>query len=50
MNLDALHRANGRGVLTITGGGTGALGRLLAVPGASRTVLDARIPYRLGAL
>ena len=50
MNLDALHRANGRGVLTITGGGTGALGRLLAVPGASRTVLDARIPYSLGAL
>lgn len=50
MNLDAIHRANGRGVLTITGGGAGALGRLLSVPGASRTVLDARIPYSLGAL
>ncbi|MED5442795.1 MAG: hypothetical protein VYC93_01885 [Pseudomonadota bacterium] len=50
MNLEALHRASGRGVLSITGGGTGALGRLLAVPGASGTVLDAQIPYSLGAL
>lgn len=50
MNLETLHRAKGRGVLFITGGGSGALGQLLTVPGASRTVLDAQIPYSPGAL
>lgn len=32
-------------VIVITGGGTGALADLSAVPGASRTLLEARIPY-----
>ena len=35
---------------TVTGGGTLLLADLLTVPGASATVLDARIPYANAAL
>ncbi len=37
-------------VLSATGGGSGAIAALLAVPGASRTVVEAVIPYSAGAL
>lgn len=37
-------------VLAVTGGGSSAIAELLAVPGASRTVLDARVPYSAEAL
>lgn len=36
-------------VLAVTGGGTQAVADLLAVPGASRTVLEAVIPYSQAA-
>jgi len=37
-------------VLVITGGGTQALADLLAVPGASRTLLEALVPYSAKSL
>ncbi len=37
-------------MLVVTGAGTQALGWLFAVPGASRTVLNARIPYSQASL
>ncbi len=37
-------------VLVVTGGGTQALADLLAVPGASKTVLEALVPYSDPAL
>ena len=42
------HRATGS--QPVTGGGTTALSRLLGVPGASRTLLEATIPYAQTAL
>ena len=48
--IPALHDSNWRGVLHITGGGASLLAELLAVAGASRTVLDASIPYAEQAL
>ncbi len=39
-----------RVVLAVTGGGSTAIGDLLAVPGASRTVLEASVPYSADAL
>ncbi|NCF44140.1 MAG: hypothetical protein GWP70_04885, partial [Proteobacteria bacterium] len=50
MTIQALHDSAWQGVLHITGGGTSVLSKLLAVPGASRTVLDATIPYANAAL
>ena len=46
----AIHAAPARGVFTVAGGGSGLLAALLAVPGASATVLEARIPYASEAL
>ena len=37
-------------VLAITGGGSGAIADLLEVPGGSRTVLEAVVPYSAAAL
>lgn len=37
-------------VLAVTGGGSAALSELLTVPGASRTVLEAAVPYSQAAL
>lgn len=48
--IQTLHDSNWRGVLHITGGGASLLSELLAVAGASRTVLDASIPYAEQAL
>ena len=45
-----LHAAPGRTVLAVAGGGAEAIGWLLAVPGASRTVLEAVVPYAPKAL
>ena len=36
--------------LAVTGGGVTAIADLLAVPGASRTVLEATVPYAASAL
>ncbi|MEM6329384.1 MAG: hypothetical protein AAF790_03945 [Planctomycetota bacterium] len=45
-----IHNAPRRGVLVVTGGGSGAIAALLGQPGASRTVLEASVPYSLAAL
>ncbi len=46
----AIHATPRRGVLAVTGGGAGLLARLLGVPGASATVLEAQVPYAGQAL
>jgi hypothetical protein len=47
--IEALHRANHRCVLALTGGGTGAGAMLLDVPGGARTVIEVRVPYQESA-
>ena len=46
----AIHEAEPQGVFVVTGGGSGLLSRLLSVPGASATVLEASVPYASQAL
>lgn len=48
--IQALHDSAWQGVLHITGGGVSLLSELLGVAGASRTVLDATVPYANRAL
>ena len=43
--IESIHDAPPRAVLAVTGGGNSALNDLLIVPGASRTVLEAIVPY-----
>jgi nicotinamide mononucleotide (NMN) deamidase PncC len=43
--ITQIHASPMMAVIVVTGGGTQALADLLAVPGASRTVLEALIPY-----
>ncbi len=43
--VEALHESPSKCALVVTGGGTGAIAALLAVPGGSRTVLEAHVPY-----
>jgi nicotinamide mononucleotide (NMN) deamidase PncC len=45
-----LHDAAQKGVFHITGGGSLFLAEMLSTPGASRTVLDVRVPYAETAL
>ena len=46
----ALHAAPAHGVFYVTGGGSSFLHDLLGTPGASKTVLEARVPYAYPAL
>src|SRR2546430_85232 len=46
----ALHAKPRPVVLAVTGGGASAVAALLGVPGASRTVLEAVVPYHERAL
>ena len=48
--ITAIHESPRRGVLTVTGGGSGVLSALLSVAGASATVLEANVPYAEGSL
>jgi hypothetical protein len=43
--VEAIHHSSCRMVVVVTGGGTGAVAALLAVPGGSRTILEAIVPY-----
>jgi len=43
--IQQIHNQDGKFVLAVTGGGASALAKLLAVPGASNTLLCAFIPY-----
>lgn len=45
-----IHAAPGQVVLAVTGGGSGAISALLQVPGASRTILEAMVPYAAASL
>jgi len=45
-----LHQSPYRCVLAVTGGGASAIAWLLSVPGGSRTVLEASVPYAEDAL
>jgi nicotinic acid mononucleotide adenylyltransferase len=48
--IEAIHQANYKCVLALTGGGTSAAAQLLSVPGGSRTVLEVIVPYGSSAL
>jgi nicotinamide mononucleotide (NMN) deamidase PncC len=50
LRIRAFHACGRQAVLAITGGGTGAISRLLGVPGGSRSVLEAVVPYANTAL
>ena len=45
-----LNQSRWAGAIYITGGGTSILPEVLSQPGASSTILDARIPYSINAL
>jgi len=48
--ISALHASGRKAALAITGGGSGAIGALLRVPGSSRLLIEAQIPYDAAAL
>ena len=48
--ISALHASGRKAALAITGGGSGAIGELLRVPGGSRLLIEAQVPYDEGAL
>ena len=43
--ISALHGSGRKAGLAITGGGSGAVGELLRVPGGSRLLIEAQVPY-----
>jgi len=48
--IASIHASECRTVLALTGGGSGVIGQLLQIPGGSRTVLEAVVPYASSAL
>ena len=48
--ISALHASGCKAALAITGGGSGAIGELLRVPGGSRLLIEAQVPYDAQAL
>ena len=48
--ISALHGSGHKAALAITGGGSGAVGELLRVPGGSRLLVEAQVPYDERAL
>ena len=48
--ISALHASGRKAGLAITGGGSGAVGELLRVPGGSRLLIEAQVPYDALAL
>jgi len=48
--VQQVHAAGTKFVLVVTGGGSGAISALLSEPGASRSVLEAEVPYAPEAL
>ncbi len=48
--IPALHASGPKAALAITGGGSGAIGELLRVPGGSRLLIEAQVPYDQSAL
>ena len=50
LQIERIHESPVMAVIAITGGGASALDKLLAVSGASRTIIDAVVPYSKKAL
>jgi hypothetical protein len=48
--ISTLHASGRKAALAITGGGSGAIGELLRVPGGSRLLIEAQVPYDGAAL
>jgi hypothetical protein len=48
--ISATHASGRKAALAITGGGSGAIGELLRVPGGSRLLIEAQVPYDEHAL
>jgi hypothetical protein len=48
--IAALHASGRKAALAITGGGSGAVAELLRVPGGSRLLVEAQVPYDTEAL
>jgi Cytidylyltransferase-like len=48
--ISTLHASGRKAALAITGGGSGAIGELLRVPGGSRLLIEAQVPYDAHAL
>ena len=48
--ISALHASGRKAALAITGGGSGAVGELLRVPGGSRLLIEEQVPYDALAL
>src|SRR6202047_4900275 len=48
--VSTLHASGRKAALAITGGGSGAVGELLRVPGGSRLLIEAQVPYDERAL
>lgn len=48
--IAACHASGRKAALAITGGGSGAIGELLRVPGGSRLLIEAQVPYDEQAL
>ncbi|KAK9815499.1 hypothetical protein WJX72_004708 [[Myrmecia] bisecta] len=48
--IEAIHKSRPQAVVYATGGGMQALSWLLTMPGASNTILDARVPYATKAM
>ena len=48
--ISTLHGSGRKAALAITGGGSGAIGELLRVPGGSRLLIEAQVPYDERAL
>jgi hypothetical protein len=48
--IAALHASGRKAALAITGGGSGAIAELLRVPGGSRLLIEAQVPYDTQAL
>ncbi len=48
--VQELHHSPGHWVLSVTGGGSSAISAILAVPGASKTLVEATVPYDTNSL
>ena len=48
--ISAIHASGRKAALAITGGGSGAISELLRVPGGSRLLIEAQVPYDAAAL
>src|SRR5580658_8076984 len=48
--ISAVHASGRKAALAITGGGSGAIAELLRIPGGSRLLIEAQIPYDTLAL